>query len=309
MPLLSEQASAPSPNRHVPRRLRPTRFAAHLLAIATIAAAVPAAARPGVNHIYVVLDQPTFDAMRTDPVVSTLLGAPDAGLPDYTPPPAATDRVFLRGRRSYLELFAPKNRFDEPVGKVGIAIGEDDDRRFDALARRWQAFCPRRFSRATVAWTRRTPPVAWYNSIQCDDTATRSDLALWAMVYRPEFVRWQRPDLTRPSVRRAAVLAPRRGRFDITGIALAVPLAQRDPIARQFHAAGFVRHDAGAVTRLTGSGWTVTLHPGTERIVLRAIDVRWTGRATIDRALGSARLTSNRPGHATLSFATVRPDA
>nr|WP_277924143.1 DUF5829 family protein [Sphingomonas hankookensis] len=272
-------------------------------------AAVPATARPGLNHIYLVLDQPTFDAMRADPVVSTLLGAPDAGLPDYAAPPVATDRVFLRGRQSYLELFAPGNRFDEPVGKVGIAIGEDDGRRFDALTLRWQAYCPLRFSRATVAWTRRTPPVPWYDSIHCNDTATRSDLALWAMVYRPDFVRWQQPDLTRPSVRRAAVLAPRRGRFDVSGIALAVSPAQRDAIARQLHAAGFRRHDAGAVTRLTGRDWTVTLHPGTGRIVLRAIDLRWTGRATIDRVLGSARLTSDRPRHATLRFATARPGA
>lgn len=230
------------------------------LVAVSILAASAAEARPVLNHVYVVLDQATFDAMRNDPRVTQLLGPSDAGLPDYAPPSADADRIFLRGRATYLELFAPKNRFNEPVGKVGVAIAEDRPHDFEHIAKRWQIHCPTSFYRATVAWTRSQPPIPWYDSIQCDETAVRKDLSIWAMVYKPAFGRWQTGSET---TARRAILAPRRtagqGQFDVTGLDLAIPAADQKRIAQQLTAAGLIPEDRGGRTVFRGDGWSITL--------------------------------------------------
>lgn len=230
------------------------------LVAASILAASAAEARPVLNHVYVVLDQATFDAMRNDPRVSQLLGPSDAGLPDYAPPRADADRIFLRGRATYLELFAPKNRFNEPVGKVGVAIAEDRPHDFEHIAKRWQIHCPTSLYRATVAWTRSQPPIPWYDSIQCDETAVRKDLSIWAMVYKPAFGRWQTGSET---TARRAILAPRRtagqGQFDVTGLDLAIPAADQKRIAQQLTAAGLIPEDRGGGVVFRGDGWSITL--------------------------------------------------
>lgn len=219
-----------------------------------------AEARPALNHVYVVLDQATFEAIRNDPRVTRLLGPSDAGLPDYAPARADADRIFLRGRTTYLELFAPKNRFNEPVGKVGIAIAEDRRHDFEQIAKRWQVHCPTSFYRAKVAWTRSQPPIPWYDSIQCDETAVRKDLSIWAMVYKPAFGRWQTGS---PTTARRTILAPRRtagqGRFDVTGLDLSIPAADQKRIAQQLTAAGLRPEDRGGLIVFRGDDWTIKL--------------------------------------------------
>ncbi|MEH3041289.1 MAG: DUF5829 family protein [Sphingomonas paucimobilis] len=274
-----------------------------LLAAALLAAAPGAAARPGLNHVYVVLDQATFDAIRSDPRVAQLLGPNDGGLPDYAPPRADADRIFLRGRTTYLELFAPKNRFDEPVGKVGIALAEDRARDFERLAKRWQGYCPYSYSRASVAWTRSQPPIPWYDSVQCAETAMRDDLSIWAMVYRPAFGRWQ---LGSPVTARRAILEPRtragQGRFDVTALELAVPRSLRTRVEQQLIAAGLTSARRGDTSVLTGRGWTITLRPTSNpAAVLTAIGMRVLSDQSSTLTVGSGRLSSGRL-EATLRF-------
>lgn len=264
------------------------------LALIALVWAPSASARPALNHVYVVLDQSTFDAIRSDPRVTQLLGPSDGGLPDYAPPPADTDRIFLRGRTTYLELFAPKNRFNEPVGKVGIALAEDRARDFERLAKQWQAHCPSGFSRATVAWTQSQPPIPWYDSIQCRDTAVSHDLSIWATVYRPEFGRWQSGA---PRTDRRSILAPRaaagQGMFDITGLTLSIPVADRWKIAQQLSAAGFRSEVKGRKAVFKGRGWS---------IVLQSPHESTSGVTTIQMRTRNASLSKLRLGRGDLTF-------
>lgn len=264
-----------------------------LIAVPFLAASA-AEARPALNHVYVVLDQATFYAIRNDPRVTQLLGPSDAGLPDYAPPRADADRIFLRGRSTYLELFAPKNRFNEPVGKVGIAIAEDRPHDFEQIEKRWQIHCPTSFYRVTVAWTRSQPPIPWHDSIQCDETAVRKDLSIWAMVYKPAFGRWQTGSQT---TARRKILAPRRtagqGQFDVTGLDLAIPAADQKRIAQQLTAAGLIPEDRGGRIVLRGDGWSITLQSAnTTSAAITAIRmrVRTTQKSTLQ--LGNSLLKS-----------------
>ncbi|WP_294292184.1 DUF5829 family protein [uncultured Sphingomonas sp.] len=261
---------------------------------ASFLAASAAEARPALNHVYVVLDQATFDAMRDDPRVTELLGPSDAGLPDHAPPRPDADRIFLRGRTTYLEVFAPKNRFEEPVGKVGIAIAEDRPREFEQLARRWRIHCATSFYRTAVAWTRSQPQIPWYDSIQCDETAVRNDLSIWAMIYKPAFGRWHTGS---PTTSRRTILAPRRtagqGRFDLTGLDLSIPAADQRRIAQQLTAAGLRPEYRGDRIVLRGGGWSITLRSAnttSAAITTIRMRVRTTQKSTL--RLGNRLLES-----------------
>lgn len=250
------------------------------------------------NHIYVVLDAATFAAVRDSRELATVLGRTDGGLPDYAPPGPDADRVFFRGRETYLEFFAPDNRFDEPVGKVGLALGHDVPAAFDALDAAWRATCQDRARRTEVAFQRIQPPVPWYDAIQCDDTAVGPQLAVWAMVYRPEFQRWQSgagADAVSRTAR-ADILAPRRsdgqGRFDVTEIALDVDVDLLPKLVQQMESAGFARHEEEGAVRLKGQGWDLVLH----------------GRTDAPRRL-SLQITTETPASASFGLAgtTVQP--
>lgn len=268
-------------------------------ALAALAAA-PASTRdpvpaPGLNHVYVVLDQASFDAIRQSTALAKRLGPSDGGLPDYAPPRADADRIFFRGRQTYLELFAPNNRFGEPVGKVGLALGEDRPDRFDALERRWRALCGAGTRRSTVSYTRIQPAVPWYESLQCDETAAGPALAVWAMTYRPEFHRWQVPAATgAPQTSRHAILAPRaaagQGRFDITALTIDVAPQVAARLIPQMVAAGLKRRDTAAGTRLRGDGWELVLRqtdaiPGSIAIAFASRKPSSSGSARFDLRL------------------------
>lgn len=263
---------------------------------------------PALNHVYVVLDEPTYAAIRNSRELGELLGRTDGGLPDYAPPAPDADRIFFRGKETYLEFFAPDNRFDEPVGKVGLALGHDDPARFDALERNWRAFCGDKARRTPVSFRRVEPNVPWYDAVQCDDTAAGPNLAVWGMVYRPDFHRWQSRAGTDASPRtaRADILGPRRaagqGRFDVTGVTIAVAPPVHVRLVAQLERAGFARQDRSNATVLRGNGFTLTLRRAVESPGIVAIDLR-TERPTTNRLwLGTAYADRSSDGAAVLRF-------
>lgn len=257
---------------------------------------------PGLNHIYVVLDAATYAAFRDSREVADLLGRSDGGLPDYAPPASGADRIFFRGRQTYLELFAPGNRFGEPVGKVGVALGYDLPGRFEALEQKWRDTCGDEARRSQVSYQRIQPPVPWYEALQCDGTAAGAELAVWAMVYQPEFYQWQsggRPHPRRRTARRdilKARAAAGQGKFDITALALEVRAPLYARLVQQFEAAGFARHDLPGGTRLRGDGWELLLRPVGEAPARVSLTLATDAMPGEDLRLGSATVTRHRGG-------------
>ncbi|TFW11003.1 hypothetical protein EGY25_15035 [Brevundimonas intermedia] len=263
---------------------------------------------PALNHVYIVVDGPTFEALRDAPELAALLGRTDGGLPDYAPPAPDADRVFFRGRQTYLEIFAPENRFNEPVGKVGLGLGLDAPAEFEAVEQAWRKHCGHRARRTPVAYSRTKPPTPWYDAAQCDDTAVGPELAVWAMVYRPEFQRWQAEagPSSLPVTRRADILAPRalagQGRFDIAGLTLALSADLRERLIGQLVVAGFQRRDVPDAVELQADAFLLRLVEPSGRTGLIAIDLATASQSPPDRVLGAALLTAEPGGRALLRF-------
>ena len=281
------------------------------LALAGSAQAGPAPRAPALNHVYVVVNAPTFAALRDNTSLAALLGRTDGGLPDYAAPPLDADRIFFRGRKTYLEIFAPENRFDEPVGKVGLGLGLDAAADFDAVELAWRTQCGDRVRRTSVEYRRTTPPIPWYDAVQCDDTAAGPELATWAMIYRPEFQRWQAGAgaSSAQHTRRADILAPRaasgQGRFDIVGVTLALSPDLRERLIAQLVAAGFERRDLPEAVALQGDDLLLRLVRSSDTAGLIAIDLAVASASPSELALGAAVLTTQAGGHAALRFSPI----
>lgn len=219
----------------------------------------------GLNHFYVVLDEETFSAVRGSEFVLDGFAAVDAGLPGFEAPDSTSDRLFVRGRSTYLELFRPDNRFEEPVGKVGIGLGVDRAEDLDCVQRLWSERLEGEAGRSRIERETEDPPVPWYDAIYRPVTSSNPDLVLWAAGYRPEFLRWLYPD--RPAeetgVARADFLAPhfdpRRLLEDVTGLVVATPTELSHEIAGQLEAIGYERTERADGIVLSGGDWSLTL--------------------------------------------------
>lgn len=268
---------------------------------------------PALNHVYVVLDAATFAAIRESVELARLLGRSDGGLPDYAPPAPDADRIFFRGRQTYLEIFAPDNRFREPVGKVGLALGYDEPARFHALEQAWRTACGSETRRSRVEFERTQAAVPWYDAVQCDNTAAGSDLAVWAMVYRPEFHRWQSGAIdTPPRVARADVLAGRaaagQGKFDITALEIDLIASLHAKLVKQLEQAGFQREDRLAGTHLRGDGLELLLRAVNGDPGLVSMSVATDAELSNDLLLGSVRIAQRSKGSAQLQFGNLAGD-
>jgi hypothetical protein len=283
---------------------------------------VRAPAPPGLNHVYVVLDADTFAALRDHPDVARVLSHADAGLPDFRTPDGHSDRLFFRGRTTYLEFFAPDNRFGEPVGKVGLAIGLDAAAGLDAVHDAWRHAYGADVRRSAATYRRVDPVVPWYDAVQVDATSDNPQFVLWAMTYTPEFVGWissrdaPSGEARAGSTRRRDALAARwredQNFVDVVGIAISVPARLQARIAEQLALAGMERLDDAGATRLVGDGWSIVLERrGPEAVGLVHLDLavsgRWNagcpavlGRTTLDSAGGRLRWHFGRatPGSA-----------
>jgi hypothetical protein len=227
--------------------------------------AKPLDGKVGLNHVYVVLDQETFTAVRDSERLMREFASVDTGLPQFDPPQTQSQRLYIRGRTTYVEILGPRNPFDEPVGKIGIALGVDALPLLDEVQAAWSAAFGSAADRYNIEWKKATPPVQWYEVVQHRSTSDNPDLVLWASAYRPEFLPWLYPQRSAFDTRgsRADFLAPlfRPERLfrDVTGLTIAVPEQLRAQIARQLQSVGYQRSSPGEALELQSSGLTLTL--------------------------------------------------
>lgn len=247
----------------------------------------------GLNHVYVVLDEETFAAVRDSELLMREFAAVDTGLPKFGPPQADSQRLYIRGRTTYVELLGPRNPFNEPIGKIGLALGVDALPLLDEVQAAWSASFGSAADRYKVDWKKTTPSVPWYEVIQHRSTSDNPHLVLWASAYRPEFLPWLYPQRSAFDNRgsRADFLAPlfRPERLfrDVTGLTIAIPEQLRQQVARQLQAVGYRRSVRGETLELQSSGLTLTLvEPNAHRQGLLSMAVATNRDGETDFVLG-----------------------
>lgn len=135
------------------------------------------------NHLYVVVSADVIAQFSKSELLRNRLAASDQGLPKFKPVDPDSQRIYLRGENTYLEIFGPDNRFGEPVGKLGLAFSTEVADEIDEVEKRLREATGRqqqdKSMRPATAWQRhltqwdfdRESPVNWYHVIYPTFTA------------------------------------------------------------------------------------------------------------------------------------------
>ena len=216
----------------------------------TLAAALPAV---GLDHFYVVLDQPTYDAVRASGFVTEELAAVDGGLTHAGTPLPRASSLYVRGRDTYLELLGPNNRTGAPAGSCGLALASDEPGALAKLEPRLRRLVPG-LERRTVPLDAGERPIPWYDLLVVAEAGAWR-LAWWVTQYRPEFMQ---AILHTASISRRSYLArlydPHRLLDNVVELTLALTPREAKPFCAELRALGFRETNAAAGVLLDGAG-------------------------------------------------------
>ncbi len=147
------------------------------------------------NHLYVVLCQADFDALRTSDFLLNQFAASDQGFPKFLAVDGPCQSIYLRGRDTYIELFGPENKFGEPVGKIGVGWTVEKVGELDVLQGLLTKDSPDSFTRVLNQWNfdREGAAVNWYHSLFRNQPST-SDAVWWFSETHVDFIPALYPD-------------------------------------------------------------------------------------------------------------------
>jgi hypothetical protein len=274
-------------------------------AIATVPADPPAVA---LNHLYIVVDTETYEAIHAD----SFLKEKFAAYEERTT--TRTDRtytgMYFYGTNTYFEFFDAGNPGNGPRGMSGIAFGVDHRGDLASLEKKLS----RQFTVETGPITRLTEAgqVPWFTILSVDAPMR---LATWLMEYDSEFLRQWKPQAggSRDGIRRRDILArytaslgKSGGAFllnDVAGIIAAVDPQTRESIRSLCAELGHQIETSGGDLVIRGPEFWLRLIDETEALHgIRQIRFRVRRAKASSRRVGRSTLDIRGDGTADWSF-------
>ena len=222
--------------------------ASGLAALVSVTAAAARGPAVALNHFYVVVDAPTYEAARTSPFLTR----------EFAPFEARTtvrnDKsytgIYWYGRRTYFELFEPGEQ--GPAGASGLALGVEEPDASALVTGRWEDALGTAGGGLVTRKTE-TDEVPWFEMTYAREIP---GLRVWLMEYHRDFLaRWYGTLTTARSITRADVLdryvakigqSDRRDTAllkDVTALTIALAPAERETLVKQLRAVGWTATD------------------------------------------------------------------
>ena len=140
-----------------------------------------------VNHIYVVVDSTTFNALKQSNELNTL-ASQDKGLPNFLPLDNSATTIYMRFKSTYLEIMGPENRFKEKIGSIGIGFSWDTfNSTLDTVQKSIQKSKDLRFQKSEANWSLGSKEILWYTFFYSD---LKGSIATWYAIYNPVFLNY-----------------------------------------------------------------------------------------------------------------------
>jgi hypothetical protein len=139
------------------------------------------------NHIYLILDSPTFQEVRQDPEIQRLFSSFDNTMETSQ---GAYTHLMWPGLLTYIELFEAVGSRAERGGHGAVALGVLRTGDLDTVQNRLEAAVGERVKRETVSGRR-----PWFDWVGLE-SESRPALTRWVQEYRPEHleIRGLEPD-------------------------------------------------------------------------------------------------------------------
>lgn len=249
------------------------------------------------NHFYVVVDAPSYEAARTSKFLTGEL-APFEARTTVRNDTSYTG-IYWYGRHTYFELFEPGAQ--GPAGASGLALGVEQPQASAVVRQRWQDALG---AAGGGLVTRKTESedVPWFEMTYAREIP---GLRVWLMEYHRDFLaRWYGSLTPARGITRADALdryvakigqSARRDKAllqDVVGLVIALAPEEREALVRQLRAVAWLAKDEGDAVVCSG--------PESERIRLVAPAGGRTGIVEVELSLQHEATAIHRIGSAEL---------
>jgi hypothetical protein len=245
-------------------------------------------------HFYVVLDQASYDALRSSPLVAALAGVDDlhtvAGTQAWT-------GFYLWGHETYMEFFGSVPPPDQKVvpGDTGLGLTVEESGGVAAVAARLSTVFGKRVK---VEATPRTTPsgvIPWFTSTQITSQG-HEVMETWFMEIAPGYLAAMHPgaQIENPLSRQQYLawrFLPDRPLDNVVGLAVALNPSDMAQLATELELVGWAVNRAGGGFVATGPDVKLTVVPAGARAGIQQAELRL--RRPVPKqeiTLGSAKL-------------------
>jgi Family of unknown function (DUF5829) len=245
------------------------------------------------NHFYVAVDQPTYDALRKSPEIAALAGIEErhtvAGSRKWS-------GFYVYGRQTYMEFFAADTLPDgTPKEDCGLGLSVEKAGGVDAIATRLRTIFGDKVEIDKQVRTISTGDIPWYVAAAVDTDGPEAIVA-WVMEVDPSYLAAMHPgSLVRQPLSREQYLSwnfrPDRLLDAVVGIRAALNSVEMTQLANELELIGWSVHREGGGFRAKGPDAKLEVSRAGSRAGIQQVDLRLrrsVPKRTIE--LGSAKL-------------------
>lgn len=195
------------------------------------------------NHLYVVLDSSTFVQFRSNAFLKKSFASLNCGMPDFEEIHDSVASIYLRGEKHYLEILGPNNRFQEPVGQIGMGFSLGGQKSFSLENSPKLEEMGTKFLKGsdTVSFNLKNKNRVWHKPFYT--CGMKTNLYTWYSYYNPEFLEIidsKKHDFYKREVFLKNAYAPDKLFKNIVAIALVCNLADHFRIAKELQLLGCI---------------------------------------------------------------------
>ncbi len=141
------------------------------------------------DHFYITLDSSTYNNLLKSEFLKTSFAGLDKGLPDFKPVEARATSFYIRGKKHYIEILGPANKFKEAIGTTGFGFMIDSEEDFKSA----KALPGNKTSKTyltatdTASYKINGEEIIWYRPFFTTGSIL-TYMHTWYSYYNPEFI-------------------------------------------------------------------------------------------------------------------------
>ena len=220
------------------------------------------------NHVFVTVDQETYAAIGASKFLQDRF-ADVQSLSVQADRAQSWSGTYVRGRRTYLELFPAGGVTFRSVGDCGVGLGVETENGIASVYGSLQGAFHRKVRRRLRKRRVKNQLIPWFRYVYFVYAESHAPVNLWVMEYLPSYMEFAKkptvPGIGTISRERynAPKFAKKRYLEDITRVTIALNQIRRRRLARVLRALGYYVSDASQRTVCKGPGVQFVLVPST----------------------------------------------
>lgn len=118
------------------------------------------------SHLFVVLDQDDFAALRSSAWIRDRFAVSDQGVPKFEDIDDDCKMIYLRGQETFLTFLAPNNPSQYPIGRIGLNWSVEKVGEIDLVQQFLNDPIPQDLTKTLITFNTGTNDSEWYYSLQ-----------------------------------------------------------------------------------------------------------------------------------------------